>query len=149
MQLKFIATIFDLSLKEIKDTLGFETLTMIFRRVGETTAESIMKRLEGKYKSEKEFGEKLLEAYFWPIIGKENAKLSIEGNVITIELLNCPYKKAGFPIKDSSFFCDYTQGLVDVAFKKAFPSKKFDFNPPTELLAKEGCKRCFFKIVES
>ena len=34
-QLKFISSIFQMSLKEIKETLGFETLTMIFRRVGE------------------------------------------------------------------------------------------------------------------
>lgn len=149
MQLKFIANIFDVSLKEIKDTLGYETLTMIFRRVGETTAESILKRLEGKYTDEKEFLEKLLETYFWPIIGKENAKFTVEGNEITIELLNCPYKKAGFPIKDMSFFCDYTQGLLDVAIKKAFPNKNFEFNIPSELISKEGCNRCFFKIAES
>ena len=50
-QLKFIASIFNLSLKEIKETLGPETLTMIFRRVGETSGENIAKRLKGKFGS--------------------------------------------------------------------------------------------------
>ena len=149
MQLKFIANIFESSLKEIKDTLGYEALTMIFRRVGEATAEKLMKQPEGKYTNEQEFGEKMLESFFWPIIGKENAKFTITGDTITVELLNCPYKKAGFPIKDMSFFCDYTQGLVDAILKLAFPSKRFDFNVPTEIISKEGCERCLFKIDEA
>ncbi|MHA1672305.1 MAG: hypothetical protein ACTSYI_01630 [Promethearchaeota archaeon] len=143
-QLKFISSIFQMSLKEIKETLGFETLTMIFRRVGETAAERIVKRLEGKYTTIEEFGNILIKDVIEPIIGENKGNIIFEGNKIVIELEACPYKKAGnFPITEMEFFCHYTEGLFDTAFKLAFPDKQF-YIEPKDLISK-GCNSCVFE----
>ena len=107
-QLKFIANIFQMSLKEIEETLGFETLTMIFRRVGESTGEEVVKRFEGKYKNLNEFCDLLVAHVIEPVIGETKGRIKIEGQNINIELDACPYKKSGgFPIQKMSFFCHY------------------------------------------
>lgn len=143
-QLKFIANIFQMSLKEIKETLGFETLTMIFRRVGEAAAEDITKNFKGRYNTVEEFGELLIKEVIEPIIGENNGKLVVDNDKIIIRLKACPYKTAGrFPIKDMEFFCHYTEGLFDTALKLAFPDKTFMIEPK-ELIA-EGCSECVFE----
>ena len=143
-QLKFIANIFQRSLKEIKDTLGFETLTMIFRRVGEAAAEDIVHKLKGKYTTVEEFCNLLVSDVITPVIGENKGSVVVNGNKIDIELDACPYKKAGgFPIKEMEFFCHYTEGLLDAALQLAFPDKQF-FMEPKELIA-NGCKKCVFE----
>ncbi|MCF2138679.1 MAG: hypothetical protein K9W44_01325 [Candidatus Lokiarchaeota archaeon] len=143
-QLKFISNIFQMSLKEIKDTLGFETLTMIFRRVGEAAADLMVPKLEGKYSTMDEFANLLITYIVEPILGPNQGKIQINENKIDIQLNACPYKRAGhFPIQDMDFFCHYTEGLFDQAFKLAFPDKNFDMEAK-ELIAK-GCKHCIFE----
>ena len=146
LQLKFIASIFNMSLQEIRDTLGFETLTMIFRRVGEKAAENIVKRLTGKFTSIEEFCSLLVDDVFAPVIGEDMASYAIDNDKITFTLKACPYKKAGgYPIQDMSFFCHYTEGLIDHAVKTAFPSKSF-FTEPVHLISQAGCEECVFDI---
>lgn len=143
-QLKFISNIFQMSLKEIKDTLGFETLTMIFRRVGESQAEILVSKLKGKYHNMEEFAHLLIYHAIEPILGKEKGKITISGNKIEIELEDCPYKKAGhFPIQDMDFFCHYTEGLFHEAFALAFPETTFDME--VKDLISKGCKSCTFE----
>lgn len=133
-----------MSLKEIKDTLGFETLTMIFRRVGEAAADLMVPKLEGKYSTMDEFANLLITYIVEPILGPNQGKIQINENKIDIQLNACPYKRAGhFPIQDMDFFCHYTEGLFDQAFKLAFPDKNFDMEAK-ELIAK-GCKHCIFE----
>ena len=142
-QLKFIANIFKMSLQEIKETLGFETLTMIFRRVGEAAAEKIVKRLNGKYTSVDEFCNLIITQVIEPVIGEGKGGYKVDGNKITFELQACPYKKAGgFPIKDMEFFCHYTEGLFDESLKLAFPDKNF-YMEPKDLISKD-CASCVF-----
>lgn len=145
LQLKFIASIFNLTLKEIKDTLGFETLTMIFRRVGESSGENIANRFRGKYNSIEEFGKILIDNIISPIIGEGKGTMIKNGDSYVFKLDACPYKKAGgFPITDMSFFCDYTQGMIETAIKTAFPNKKFEFK--TESLISNKCENCSFSL---
>ena len=133
-----------MSLKEIKDTLGFETLTMIFRRVGEAAAEDIYSNLKGKYTTVEEFCNLLVSDVIAPVIGENKGSVQVTGNKIDIELDACPYKKAGrFPIQDMEFFCHYTEGLLDTALQLAFPDKHF-YMEPKELIAK-GCTKCIFE----
>lgn len=145
IQLKFISNIFNMSLKEIKDTLGFETLTMIFRRVGEESGKNVVKKMKGRYQTPEQFLALLLKEVIEPVIDVGQAKFEINGNNVKIELDACPYKKAGgFPIQDMSFFCDYTEGLFDTALKEAFPDRKFIMDMPKDLISKPGCKQCIF-----
>ncbi|MHA1684477.1 MAG: hypothetical protein ACTSUE_26300 [Promethearchaeota archaeon] len=148
MQLKFIANIFQYSLKEIKDTLGFEALTMIFRRVGESVGESVVSRFKGKYSTIDEFCSLMIKHVIAPVVGEGSVNCQRDGNKLTFTLDACPYKKAGFPIKDMAFFCDYTEGLLDTAIKEAFPEKKFEMDIPGELISNEGCSKCIFEITE-
>jgi hypothetical protein len=144
MQLKFIANIFKMSLNEIKETLGFETLTMIFRRVGEAAAASIVERLKGKYNTIDEFCALIISNVMEPVIGESKASFNIDGNKISITLDACPYKKAGgFPITEMDFFCHYTEGLIDESLKLAFPDKTF-FTEPGDLISGK-CKSCTFE----
>jgi len=96
-QLKFIANIFNMSLKEIKDTLGFETLTMIFRRVGEASAENIVKRFTGQYKTPEEFCGLLIKNVIEPVIGSNMGSAVVDGNNIKISLKEWQYH---FPCMD-------------------------------------------------
>ena len=142
-QLKFIANIFQMSLKEIEETLGFETLTMIFRRVGETTGEDIVKRFEGRYSNLTEFCNLLVAHVIEPVIGEGKGHVKIDEKNIYIELDACPYKKSGgFPIQKMGFFCHYTEGMFDTALKLAYPEKNF-YLEPKDLIA-TGCKSCIF-----
>ena len=143
-QLKFIASIFNQSLKEIKETLGFETLTMIFRRVGESSAEQIVERLKGRYNTPEEFGNIMIKEVIEPVIGDGKGKITVNGGQVEIVLEACPYKKAGgFPIKEMEFFCHYTEGLFDNAFKLAFPELNMEITPK-ELIS-QSCTQCVFR----
>ena len=147
MQLKFIANIFQYSLQEIKETLGYEALTMILRRVGERVGENIVNRLEGKYASVEEFCNLLITDVIAPVVGDDKATADIRGDNVIFKLDTCPYKAAGFPIQDMSFFCEYTEGLIENALQCAFPGKNYQLEYPVDsLISKEGCKTCVFKI---
>ncbi len=143
-QLKFIASIFSMSLHEIKEIMGFETLTMIFRRVGEAAGNNVVKRLKGKYNSVEEFTKLLMSSVIGPVLGEGKSKVSVAGNKVTISLGACPYKNAGFPIKDMSWFCEYTEGLFDSAMKAAFPDKKVE-TVSSDRISK-NCATCKFDI---
>ncbi len=143
-QLKFIASIFSMSLHEIKEIMGFETLTMIFRRVGEAAGNNVVKRLKGKYNSVEEFTKLLMSSVIGPVLGEGKSKVSVAGNKVTISLGACPYKNAGFPIKDMSWFCEYTEGLFDSAMKAAFPDRKVE-TVSSDRISK-NCATCKFDI---
>ncbi len=143
-QLKFIATIFSMSLHEVKEIMGFETLTMIFRRVGETAGNNVVKRLKGKYNSVEEFAKLLMSSVIEPVLGEGKSTASVVGNKVSISLGACPYKNAGFPIKDMSWFCEYTEGLFDSAMKAAFPDKKIE-TVSSDRISK-NCETCKFDI---
>ncbi|MBD3351449.1 MAG: hypothetical protein GF364_08175 [Candidatus Lokiarchaeota archaeon] len=145
-QLKFIASIFNLALEEIQDTLGFETLTMIFRRVGEVSGKKIAERFNGQYNNIDEFGKLLIDFVINPVIGEGKGHISKEGDNLIVKLDACPYKKAGgFPIEDMRFFCHYTEGMIDTAIKTAFPDDEFKTTP--DKLIASGCEHCRY-IVE-
>ncbi|HMF34337.1 MAG TPA: hypothetical protein VKK79_23135 [Candidatus Lokiarchaeia archaeon] len=143
-QLKFITTIFSMSLKEIKDIMGFETLTMIFRRVGEAAGENIVKRFQGKYTSIEEFANLLISEVIEPVLGEGNGTASVSGSLVSIDLAACPYKVAGIPIKDMSWFCEYTEGLFDSAIRGAFPGYKVETKSPEKIA--QDCPTCKFEI---
>ncbi len=143
-QFKFIATIFSMSLHEVKEIMGFETLTMIFRRVGEAAGNNVVKRLKGKYNSVEEFAKLLMSDVIEPVLGEGTSQVSVVGNKVTINLGACPYKNAGFPIKDMSWFCEYTEGLFDSAVKVAFPDKKVE-TVSSDRISK-NCATCKFDI---
>ncbi|MHA1371464.1 MAG: hypothetical protein ACTSWN_12225 [Promethearchaeota archaeon] len=143
-QLKFISSIFNFSIEEIRFTLGDEALSMIMRRVGERIGENIAQRI--KATGIAEFCTKVVQDVFFPVIGENKASCTIEGNTIEFTINVCPYKQAGFKIKELGFFCHYTEGLIETAIKNKFPEEKFVIEPPKELISRDGCNKCVFVI---
>jgi len=143
-QLKFIASIFSMSLHEINEIMGFETLTMIFRRVGEAAGNNVVKRLKGKYNSVEDFAKLLISHVIEPVLGGGKSTVQVEGNKVTINLGACPYKNAGFPIKNMSWFCEYTEGLFDSAMRGAFPDKKIETISGDRI--SQNCATCKFDL---
>lgn len=145
MQLKFISSIFNLALNEIEETLGFETLTMIFRRVGEASGENIAQRFKGRYSNIGDFMKLVMENSINPVIGEGKGSFTVDGENISVSLAACPYKQAGgFPIEDMKFFCHYTEGMLERAVQEAFPDKNYILK--TEELISDACQNCKFLI---
>ena len=143
--LNFVGNIFKMSIGEIEETLGYETLTMIFRRVGERSAEIITKRLEGKYTTGAEFAELIVKTVIIPVLGEGNASSKEVDGKVKIIFNQCPYQESGkFILEDAAYFCHYTEGLIDHAFKLAFPDKTV-LTTPIELLANK-CSKCEFDV---
>jgi hypothetical protein len=78
------------------------------------------------------------------VLGGGKSTVVVVGNKVTINLGACPYKNAGFPIKDMSWFCEYTEGLFDSAMKAAFPDKKIETVSGDRIST--NCAACKFDI---
>ena len=82
--LKFIASMFKMAIKEIDNIMGTESLQTIFRLMGENVGHNITKRL--KASSPTEFSEKLINNILEPVLGKDGAEFTVEGDTIAITL---------------------------------------------------------------
>ncbi|MHA1378129.1 MAG: methanogen output domain 1-containing protein [Candidatus Helarchaeota archaeon] len=144
-QLKFIASVFRMAVKELYNVMGPESIQTIFRLIGEGQGERIHRVLSKKYKKDnwdpKEYTEKVIKEIIIPTLDEENVNYNIDGNVITIKLRQCPFQRAGMNITNK-LYCTYTEGMIETAFKKAVPNSKFS----TESLKAERAQNCIFKI---
>lgn len=145
LQLKFIASMFKMSMDEFNNVMGPESIQTIFRLIGENQGTAIEKRMREKYKVENWTPEKLSELFiqdvFEPAIGEENAEINIEGNEMVMKIKACPFQKAGINIADK-FYCTYTEGLIDTVSKLALKNTEFT----TEVLQSDGKDCCQFRI---
>ena len=145
-QLKFIASMFKMSIDEFNNVMGPETIQTIFRLIGETQGKSIEERLQKKYKGEswtpEKLGESLVKNVFEPAIGEDSAEVEINGNEMMITIKACPFKKAGIKI-NNKFYCTYTEGLIDTVAKLALQNTEFS----TEILQSDGKDCCKFKVI--
>lgn len=145
-QLKFIASMFKMSIDEFNNVMGPETIQTIFRLIGESQGKLIEERLKKKYKGESWTPEKLSESLvkdvFEPAMGENSAEIDIKGNEMMITIKACPFKKAGIKI-DNKFYCTYTEGLIDTVAKLALQNTEFS----TELLQSDGKDCCKFKVI--
>jgi predicted ArsR family transcriptional regulator len=144
-QLKFIASMFKMSMNEFNNVMGPESIQTIFRLIGEKQGEAIEKRLREKYGVEnwtpEKLSELLIKDVFEPAIGEENAEIIIQGDEMIVKVKACPFKKAGIRIEDK-FYCTYTEGLIDTVSKLTLQETDFK----TELLQSDGKDCCTFKI---
>ncbi len=102
------------------------------------------KRLKGKYNSVEDFAKLLMSSVIEPVLGEGTSTVTVAGNKVNINLGACPYKNAGFPIKDMSWFCEYTEGLFDSAMKSAFPDKKVETISSDRI--SKNCTNCKFEL---
>ena len=144
-QLKFIASMFKMSMDEFNNVMGPESIQTIFRLIGENQGTAIEKRLKEKYKVDswtpEKLSELLIKDVFEPAIGEDSAEIDVAGNEMTVKIKACPFSKAGIKI-DDKFYCTYTEGLIDTVSKLALKDTEFK----TELLQSDGKDCCQFKI---
>ncbi len=145
-QLKFIVSMFKMSMNEFNNVMGPESIQTIFRLIGENQGTAIEKRLKEKYKVDnwtpEKLSELLIKDVFEPAIGEDSAEINVTGNELTVKIKACPFHKAGIKI-DDKFYCTYTEGLIDTVSKLALKDTEFK----TELLQSEGKDCCQFKII--
>ncbi|MEJ2251153.1 MAG: methanogen output domain 1-containing protein [Candidatus Lokiarchaeota archaeon] len=144
-QLKFIASMFRMAMKEFDNVIGPESIQAIFRLIGERQGETVEKRMREKFNIEKwtpeEFADKFIKDVLEPALGKEKSEITINGNQLFVKIKVCPFKRAGIDISDK-YYCTYTEGVIDYAAKNAFGSTELI----TEDLISEGNQCCQYKI---
>jgi hypothetical protein len=144
-QLKYIATVFKMALKEILNVMGPESIMTVFRLMGEGQGEAFERRLRRKYKVDKwtaeMFVEKLVKDVIEPGLGEGLAGYSVSGNEITVSFKVCPFKRANMKISDK-LYCTYTEGMIETAIKKALG----DIEMKTETLIASRDPECLFRI---
>ena len=145
-QLKFVASMFKMSMDEFNNVMGPEPIQTIFRLIGENQGTAIEKRLKEKYKVDswtpEQLSELLIKDVFEPAIGEDSSEINVAGNEMIVKINACPFRKAGLKI-DDKFYCTYTEGLIDTISKLALKNTEFK----TELLQSDGKDCCQFKIV--
>ncbi|MHA1263950.1 MAG: methanogen output domain 1-containing protein [Candidatus Helarchaeota archaeon] len=144
-QLKFIASVFKMAMKELLNVMGPESVQTIFRLIGEGQGEAIERRLRLKYKIEKwtpeQFSEAFIKDVIEPALGENLAEASLTGDEIKIVIKVCPFKRANMKISDK-LYCTYTEGMIDEAFKRAF--QNIDFKTIESIADRKDT--CSFKI---
>lgn len=145
MQLKFISSMFAMAMDELNMVVGPETIQTIFRLMGEKIGESVEQRIKEKYNvsewTPELFAEKFKTDVLEAALGEGEAEITVNGNELNVILKLCPFKKAGTKI-DNKFYCTYTEGLIETAAKKAFPSIEFK---SIKLRAVDNCD-CNFSV---
>jgi predicted hydrocarbon binding protein len=144
-QLKFIASMFKMLLKEADTIMGSESIQTIFRLIGERQGKEVEKRIKEKFNVEKwtseEFADKFVKDVLDPALGEGQSEVEIKGDEMIVTVNVCPFQRAGIDIS-SKFFCTYTEGLIDTAAKEALKNTEFK----TEELQSSGTECCKFKI---
>ena len=144
-QLKFVASLFKMAIKEFHNVMGPESIQTIFRLMGETQGERVERVMRKKYKTDSwttdEFIPKLVKDLIEPTLGEGNVEYKIDGNEITLSLAVCPFQRAGMSIT-SKLYCTYTEGMIETAIQKALKNIEFT----TKELKASGNKNCVFQI---
>ncbi|MHA1384895.1 MAG: methanogen output domain 1-containing protein [Candidatus Helarchaeota archaeon] len=145
-QLKFIAAIFKMALKEFDKIMGPESIQTAFRLMGEEQGEAVEKRMRKKYNIEgdwspEKFADLFIKDVLVPALGEGNAESKSENNEIIITVKVCPFLRAGLTVTHRHF-CNYTEGLIETAAKKAL--KNIDFVPEASIAKGNDCG--IFKI---
>ena len=140
-QLKFIASMFRMTIAEINNIMGEESLQTIFRLMGEKIGESVVQRLSLTSAGADIFVDKMVKEVLEPVLGSGGAEISVNGSEITVILKACPFQQAGIDISNK-FYCTYTEGLIETAAKAALTNIEFK---SLKLRASDNCD-CEFKI---
>ena len=144
-QLKFIASVFKLAIKELNNVMGPESIQTIFRLIGEAEGERIARVLTKKYKVDKwesnDYLNKMVKDVIIPTLDEENVQFKIENDEFTLKLGKCPFRRSGLAIYDK-FYCTYTEGMIETAIKKALGDIEFK----TDSLIADKASHCTFKI---
>jgi len=144
-QLKFVASVFKMAMKELVNVMGPESVMTVFRLMGEGQGEAFERRLRKKYKVDKwtaeDFVPKLVKDVIEPGLGEGLLEYNVSGGDISISFKVCPFRRAGIQISHK-LYCTYTEGMIETALKKALGNITFK----TETLIASRDPTCKFNI---
>lgn len=127
-ELKFIASMFRMAMKEFNNVMGPETIQTIFRLIGENQGKTVAKRLREKFDIDNwtaaDFAEKFPQDVLDPVLGEGNSEVKAEGNKISLLLRECPFQRAGIDISNK-FYCTYTEGLIEQTAQELLNNVEF------------------------
>ncbi|TFG00579.1 MAG: hypothetical protein EU541_01845 [Promethearchaeota archaeon] len=144
-QLKFIASMFQMVMKELDNVMGPESIRTIFRLIGERQGEAIEKRMKDKFNVDnwtpEILADKLIQDVFNPALGEGQAEIKVSDDEMIISLGVCPFQRAGIDTSDK-FYCTYTEGLIETVAQKALGNVSFK----SDELISEGKSCCTFDL---
>ncbi|MGV9174224.1 MAG: hypothetical protein ACOC44_09870 [Promethearchaeia archaeon] len=148
-ELKFIASMFRMAMKEFNNVVGPESIRTIFRLIGENQGKAVAQRMREKFNIENwtaaDFADKFPEDVLDPVLGEGNSEVSSEGNKVSLILKECPFKRAGIDI-NNRFYCTYTEGLIETTAQELLENVLFTSE---KLRAVDDCDCTFLLEVES
>ncbi len=120
---KFISSIFKMSINEMNNIMGPETIKTVYRLIGERIGENVVKRMKDKFNIDawtpENFSDAIVKDVLNPVLGEGGAEVNPDGGNIRVKLNVCPFEKADMDITHL-FYCTYTEGLIQTAASKAF-----------------------------
>jgi len=120
---KFISSIFKMSIQEMNNIMGPETIKTVYRLIGEKIGEGIVKRMKDKFNIDawtpENFSEAIVKDVLNPVLGEGGAEVKPENGNIRVKLNVCPFELADMDITHL-FYCTYTEGLIQTSASKAF-----------------------------
>ena len=144
-KLKFISSIFKMSITEMNNIMGPETIKTVYRLIGERIGSGVVDRMKKKFNllswTPENFSEAFLKDVIEPVLGPGGAEFTPEGGNIRAKLNVCPFENADMDITHQ-FYCTYTEGLIETAAKTAFGKAEIE----KITLKAEGKDACEFLI---
>ena len=145
-KLKFISSVFKMSILEMNNIMGPETIKTVYRLIGERIGNNVVDRMKSKFNisewTPENFSEALAKDVLEPVLGEGGAELTAEGGNVRVKLNVCPFEKADMDISHL-FYCTYTEGLLETAAIKAFGKAELE-----EITLKAKGKPCCEFIIK-
>ena len=111
-KLKFISSIFKMSITEMNNIMGPETIKTVYRLIGERIGNTVVERMKKKFNvsewTPENFSEAILKDVIEPVLGPGGAEFTPEGGNIRVKLNVCPFEKADMDISHQ-FYCTYME----------------------------------------
>ncbi|MHA1784704.1 MAG: methanogen output domain 1-containing protein [Candidatus Helarchaeota archaeon] len=143
---KFISSIFKMSIEEMNNIMGPETIKTVYRLIGERVGESIVDRMKNRFNIEtwtpENFSDAIVKDVLTPVLGEGGAEVKAENGNIRVKLNVCPFEAADMDITHL-FYCTYTEGLIQTSASKAFEK---DVELEAISLKAEGKPSCEFLL---
>lgn len=144
-QLKFVASLFKMTIKELDNVMGPESIQAIFRLMGENQGEAVEARMKKKYEIDnwtpEQFADSLIKDVLEPALGEDSVEYKLNDNELIFNVKVCPFRRGGINITNK-LYCNYTEGLIETAAKKALQNIEFN----SEDSQAKGGPSCIFKI---
>lgn len=134
-----------MTVKELDNVIGSESIQNIFRLIGENQGDAIETRMKKRYEIDnwtlEQFANSLIKDVLEPALGEDSGEYTLNDDELILNIKVCPFKREGINITNK-LYCSYTEGLIEMAAKRAFQDIEFK----NEDSQAKGGPSCLFKI---